>query len=227
MIVRIKPKIQPNLKRLFDKLIQVTDQNLPMHYKFLKNLTPELREQFMAYFSFLYKYDLKDYDLLKRKYKTNEKMLLDGILAIIVDFKDNEVWKSNQLQLVRGIYLGQLYQIKYRNYQHDPFPLAIFLNTYDGTHQNFQAINLHYFPFAFREYFLKTILKINNPRIKTGKPPILNYQMTTKLIPKLSVAYRNYKAEEIKVVEKVSYRRWLSYLAIDKRTVSNRNDKLR
>lgn len=222
MIVRIKPKIQPKLKRLFNKLIQVTDQNLPMHYKFLKNLTPELREQFMAYFSYIYKYDLKDYDILKRQYKNNEKMLLDGILSIIIDFKDNEVWKSNQLELVRGIYLGQLYQIQYRNYNHDPFPLAIFLNSYDNTHQNFQAINLHYFPFSFREYFIKTILKINNPRIKSGKPPILTPQMTTKLIPQLSMAYRNYKAEEIKVVEKVSHRRWLSYLAIDRRTINRK-----
>ena len=69
MVVRIKPKVPVNLKKLFDKLIQVTDQNLPMHYKFLKNLTPELRELFMSYFSFVYKYDLKEYDLLKRKYK--------------------------------------------------------------------------------------------------------------------------------------------------------------
>jgi len=219
MIVRNKPKVPANLKKLFDKLIQVTDQNLPMHYKFLKSLTPELRELFMAYFSFIYKYDLKEYDLLKRRFKTNEKMLLDGILSIIVDFKDNEVWKNNQLQLVRGIYLGQMYQIKYRNYKHDPFPLAIFLNSYDGTHQNFQAINLHYFDRAFREYFVKTILRINNPRIKSGKPPVLSSQMVTKLIPRLSMAYRNYKAEEIKVVEKISHRRWISYLSIDQRTI--------
>ncbi|RLC45925.1 MAG: hypothetical protein DRH57_07075 [Candidatus Cloacimonadota bacterium] len=219
MIVRIKPKVPVNLKKLFDKLIQVTDQNLPMHYKFLKNLTPELRELFMSYFSFIYKYDLREYDLLKRKFKTNERMLLDGILSIIVDFKDNEVWKNNQLKLVRGIYLGQLYQIQYRNYKHDPFPLAIFLNSYDSTHQNFQAINLHYFDRSFREYFIKTILRINNPRIKSGKPPILSSQMVTKLIPQLSMAYRNYKAEEIKVVEKISHRRWVSYLSIDKRTI--------
>jgi hypothetical protein len=122
--------------------------------------------------------------------------------------------------MVRGIKLGQMYQIKYRNYKHDPFPLVIFLNDYDSKFQNFHAINLHYLIPSFREYFVKYILKINDPRIKSKKAPILTLEMVRKIIPELSLAYRNYKAEEIKVIEQISHRRWISYLSIDKRKVN-------
>ena len=154
MIVKIKPKIDPKLKQLFDKLLSTTDKTLPLHFQFLKNLTPLLRDQFMNYFSYSRKYDLKEYNLLKQKYKNNERLLLDGILDLVTDYKDTEIWKTDHLTRVRGIYLGTMYQIKYRNYQHDPFPLALFLNTYDGVHQNFQAINLHYFIPEFRQLMM-------------------------------------------------------------------------
>lgn len=220
MITRIKPKIDPKLKKLFDKLLTTSDKTLPLHLRFLKNMTPDIRDQFMNYFSYENKYDLKEYELLKRRYKTNEKLLLDNILDIVTDFKDSEVWKNDHLKLVRGIQLGHMYQIKYRNFKHDPFPLALFLNTYDGTHQNFQAINLHYMVPQFREHFVKRILTLNKPRIVADKSPILTMDMVKKIIPNLGLAFRHYKAEEIKVIEKISSRRWISYLQIDKRKVN-------
>lgn len=220
MIVRVKPKLDNKLKILFDKLLATNDKTLPLHYKFLKNLTPELREMFMQYFSFTTKYDLKEYELLKRQYKNNQKLLLDSILDLVTDYKASEVWKTNHLKMVRGIYLGTMYQIKYKNYQHDPFPLAIFLNTYDSSHQNFQAINLHYFVPQFREYFIEQILRMNKPRIMSNQEPILTMQMVNKLIPNLGIAFRNYKATEIKVIEKINHTRWKTYLEIDKRRVN-------
>lgn len=219
MIIKIKPKIDIKLKQLFDKLLSTTDKTLPLHFKFLKNLTPELRDQFMDYFSYSTKYDLKEYNLLKQKYKNNEKLLLDSMLDLVTDYKSSEVWKTDHLEVVRGIHLGTMYQIKYRNYQHDPFPLALFLNTYDSIHQNFQAINLHYFIPEFRKYFIDQILQINKPRIMNNHPPILNIQMVNKLIPNLGIAFRNYKAEEIKVIEKINFSRWKTYLDIDNRRV--------
>ncbi len=220
MIVRVKPKIDNQLKKLFDRLLSTSDKTLPLHFKFIKNMTPDLREQFMEYFSYSNNYDLKEYNLLKNKFKNNEKLFLDGILDIVMDFKDSEVWKNDHLKNVRGIYLGSMYQIRYRNYQHDPFPLAIFLNTYDAQHQNFQAINLHYFVPQFRKYFVEQIITLNKPRIIAGQEPILTLQMTNKLIPHLGIAFRNYKASEIKVVEKINPSRWQTYLEIDKRKVT-------
>lgn len=219
MIVRNKPKIDIKLKKMFDRLLTTTDKTLPLHFKFLKNMTPDLREQFMEYFSYSRKYDLREYEILKRRFKNNEKLLLDSMLDLVTDFKDGEIWKTDHLKKVRGIYLGSMYQIKYKNFQHDPFPLALFLNTYDERYQNFQAINIHYFVPSFREYFVDKILKLNNPRLSQKKEPILTMQMVNKIIPNLSIAFRNYKAEEIKVVEKISHTRWKSYLKIDKRKV--------
>ena len=182
-------------------------------------MTPELRDQFMNYFSYTAKFDLKEYDLIKRQFRNNEKKVIDGILDIITDYKDNEVWKNDHRALVRGIYLGSMYQIKYRNYKHDPFPLALFLNAYDDKHQNFQAINLHYFVPQFRNYFVSQILKLNKPRIIKKQEPILTMQMVKKLIPDLGVAFRNYKAEEIKVIEKINHQRWITYLQVDDRKI--------
>lgn len=217
MIVRVKPKVEYRLKKLFDKLLSTTDKTLPLHYKFLKKLPLELREQFMQYFSYKTKYDLKEYELLKRRYKHNERVMLESILDIVTDYKDSTLWKTNHLKQVRGIYLGSIYQIKYRAYKHDPFPLALFLNTYDSTHQNFQAINLHYFIPQYREYFVDQVLRINKPRIMNKMEPIFTMEMANKLMPNLGVAFRNYKAEEIKVIEKISHARWKTYLQIDDR----------
>jgi len=219
MIVRVRPKLDIKLKRLFDKLLSTTDKTLPLHYKFLKNMTPDLRDQFMNYFSYKTKYDLKEYELTKRKYKNNEKMLIDSMLNIITDYKDEHIWKNDHLKIVRGVQLGQMYQIKYREYKHDPFPLVIFLNTYDEKFQNFNAINLHYLVPQFRHYFVKHILQLNAPRIKSNKSPILTMPMVEKILPFLGIAYRNYKAESIKVIEKISHHRWESYLEIDKRNI--------
>lgn len=219
MYVKIKPRLDPKLKKLFDKLLSAKDKTLPLHYRFLKNMTPEILDQFMNYFSYLTKYDLKEYDLLKRRFKNNRKRFLDSILDLITDYKDSSVWKTDHLKMVRGVQLGQMYQIKYRNWHHDPFPLVIFLNTYDSKYQNFNAINLHYLPLPFREFFIKQVLRINAPRINSDKSPILTLEMVQKILPQLSIAYRNYKAEEIKVIEKISHNRWLSYLEIDKRKI--------
>ena len=219
MIIRVNPKPDRKLKKLFDKLLSTKSKTLPHYELFIKKMTPEIKDQFMDYFSYKNKYDLKEYNLLKYRYKNNIKKLNDSILNIITDYKDSKIWDNNQLKLVRGIYLGQMYQIKYRNYKHDPFPLAIFLNTYDKKYQNFQAINLHYFVPAFREFFVKYILKLNKPRIDNDKPPIVTLDMVKKIIPDLGMAFRHYKAEEIKVIEKISPNRWLSYLEIDKRNI--------
>lgn len=220
MIVRVKPKLDPQLKKLFDKLLQTEDKTLPLHFKFIKNMTPDLRDQFMNYFSYTTKYDLKEYDLVKIKFKNNEKMLIDTMLDIVTDYKDSSVWKTDHLKQVRGIYLGSMYQIKYRNYQHDPFPLALFLNTYDSNHQNFHAINLHYFVPEFREYFIDKVLQINKPRIVSDKQPILTMDIVKHIIPNLGLAFRSYKAEEIKVIEKINYSRWKTYLDIDQRRIN-------
>ena len=219
MIIRVKPKIDSKLKKLFDKLLATTDKTLPLHLRFLKNMTPDIRDQFMNYFSYKTKYDLKEYELIKRRYKNNEKLLIDKILEIVIDYKDSAIWKTDHLKMVRGIQLGQMYQIQYKAYKHDPYPLAIFLNTYDEIHQNFNAVNLHYFVPQFREYFVKQIIKFNSPRIKSDKDPILTMPMVEKIIPNLGIAYRNYKAEKIKVIEKISHHRWLTYLEIDKRNI--------
>lgn len=221
MIVKQKPKLDQQLKILFDKLLLTDDRTLPMHYRFLKTMEPTQRDLFMQYFSYTTKYDLKEYELMKRQYKNNEKMLLDGILDMVTDYKDSAVWKTDHLKLVRGIYLGSMYQIKYKHYHRDPFPLAIFLNTYDMQHHNFHAINLHYFVPQFREYFVEKILELNKPRIVRNEEPILTYQMVTKLIPNLGTAYRNYKASEIRVIEKINHSRWKTYLQIDNRNIQS------
>jgi len=219
MIVRKRPKLDNQIKRMFDKLLETTDRTLPNHLRLLKNMTPELRDQFMNYFSYTVKYDLKEYELMKRRYKNNEKLLIDNILDIVTDYKDSTVWKTDHLKLVRGIYLGSMYQIKYKNFKHDPFPLALFLNTYDSQHQNFQAINLHYFIPRFRMYFVNRILALNKPRILKNQEPILTSQMVKALIPNLGTAFRNYKAEEMRVIEKINHNRWKTYLEIDSRSV--------
>ena len=219
MIIRVKPKIDLKLKKMFDRLLTTTNKTLPLHLKFLKNMTPELRDEFMNYFTYTVKFDLKEYDLIKRRFRNNERKVIDGILDIITDYKDNEVWKNDHRALVRGIYLGSMYQIKYRNYKHDPFPLAIFLNAYDDKHQNFHAINLHYLIPQFRNHFVKQILKMNKPRIMKKKEPILTMDMVKKMIPDLGVAFRNYKAEEIKVIEKINHHRWITYLQVDDRKI--------
>jgi hypothetical protein len=219
MIVQVKPNIDPKLKVMFDRLLQTDDKTLPLHLKFLKNMTPEMRDLFMSYFSYTTKHDLKEYDLIKRKFKNNERMVVDGILDIVTDYKDNEIWKNDHRMLVRGIYLGSMYQIKYRLYKHDPFPLALFLNSYDDKHQNFQAINLHYFVPQFRNYFVQQVLKLNKPRIVQNKEPILTLPLAEKLIPDLGLAFRNYRAEGIKVIEKISPQRWITYLQTDDRKV--------
>lgn len=219
MIIRKKPKLDIKLKKMFDRLLSTTDKTLPLHFKFLKNMTYDVREQFIEYFSYTTKYDLREYEILKRRYKNNEKMLLDSMLDLVTDYKDSNVWKTDHLKKVRGIYLGSMYQIKYRNYQHDPFPLALFLNTYDAKHQNFQAINLHYFIPRFREYFVDRVIKLNKPRIIKNQNPILTTDLVKKLVPDLGIAFRNYKAEEIKVIEKINHTRWKTYLQIDKRKV--------
>lgn len=219
MIVRVKPKIDIKLKKIFDRLLDSKDKTIPNHFRFVQNMTPEMRDQFMQYFSYTTKYDLKEYELSKRKYKNNERLLIDSMLDIITDYKDSAIWKTDHLKQVRGIYLGSMYQIKYKNYQHDPFPLALFLNTYDGTHQNFQAINLHYFLPQFRDYFIDKIIAMNKPRIVSNQEPILTMDMVNKLIPDLGMAFRNYKAEEIKVIEKINYSRWKTYLQIDNRNI--------
>jgi len=219
MIIRTKPVIVPKLKELFDRLLTTTDKTLPLHFRFLKNMTPDLRQQFMEYFSFITKYDLKEYDLMKIRYKNNERLLLDGMLDLVTDFKDSAIWKTDHLKQVRGVYLGSMYQIKYKNFKHDPFPLAIFLNTYDQRHQNFQAINLHYFIRTFRDHFVDQILRLNKPRIVKNQDPILTLQIVKKIIPDLGIAFRHYKAEEIKIIEQVHHTRWKTYLQIDNRSV--------
>jgi hypothetical protein len=220
MIIKQKPKIDQKLKILFDKLLNTDDKTLPMHQRFLKTMEIPTRELFMQYFSYTTQYDLKEYELLKRQYKNNEKLLLDSMLDLVTDYKDSAVWKTDHLKLVRGIYLGSMYQIKYKKFKHDPFPLAIFLNTYDTKHQNFHAINLHYFIPQFREYFVDRVLDINKPRISQNQEPILTMQMVNKLIPDIGLAFRNYKAEEIRIIEKINHNRWKTYLQIDSRKVN-------
>lgn len=219
MIVKIKPHLENDIKVLFDRLLATDDKTLPNHFKFLKSMNPDLRDKFMQYFSYKTKYDLKEYEQVKRKYKNNERIMIDNMLSMVTDYKSSHVWKTDHLKMVRGIYLGNMYQIKYKNYQHDPFPLAIFLNTYDEAHQNFQAINLHYFMPTFRDFFVDKILKINKPRISTGKDPILTLELAKQMIPVLGLAFRNYKATEIKVIERISHTRWKTYLQIDHRQV--------
>jgi hypothetical protein len=94
------------------------------------------------------------------------------------------------------------------------------LNTYDTKHQNFHAINLHYFIPQFREYFVDRVLDINKPRISQNQEPILTMQMVNKLIPDIGLAFRNYKAEEIRIIEKINHNRWKTYLQIDSRKVN-------
>jgi len=219
MIIHVKPKIDPKLKTMFDKLLAADDKTLPHYYKFLRSMPPEMRDMFMEYFSFTTKFDLKEYELVKRTFRTNEKHIIDWILDILTDYKDNEIWKNDHRGLVRGIYLGSMYQIKYRNYKHDPFPLALFLNTYDDEHQNFQAINLHYFIPTYRNYFIEQVLKMNKPRILKDQEPILTLPMVKRLVPDLGVAFRNYRAEGIKVIEKINPNRWVTYLQVDDRKV--------
>jgi len=220
MIVRIKPHVDAKLKVLFEKLLSTDDRTLPNHYKFLKSMTKDMRDLFMDYFSYTTKYDLKEYEQVKRQYKNNERLLLDSMLNMVTDYKSSEVWKTDNLKMVRGIYLGNMYQIKYRNYHHDPFPLALFLNTYDEAHQNFQAINLHYFLPQFRDYFIDRVLTLNKPRLVSEQEPILTLSMAQQLMPSLGLAFRNYKATEIKVIEKISHQRWKTYLQIDHRRVN-------
>ena len=98
--------------------------------------------------------------------------------------------------------------------------VLIFLNTYDNIHQNFQAINLHYFTPTYRNFFVDQILKVNKPRIMKGLSPILTVGMVNKLVPNLGIAFRHYKAEEIKVIEKINFSRWKTYLQIDNRKIN-------
>ena len=89
MIIRVKPKIDNKLKKLFDRLLATTDKTLPLHLKFLKNLTPELRDLFMDYFSYTTKYDLKEYNLMKQRFKNNEKF------GSLTDDRRKEKWYNS------------------------------------------------------------------------------------------------------------------------------------
>lgn len=219
MIIKIKPKIDDKTKKLFEKLLSTTDKTYPLHFKFIKTLPIDMRDLLMSYFSYTRKIDLKEYEQFKLRYKTNDRLMIDSILSIIMDYKESEIWKDDQPTLIRGINLGTLYQIQYKNYQHDPFPLAFFLNQYDSKHGNFQAINLHYFIPSFREHFLKQVLQINKPRIASNKPIILTMDIVKKLVPDLGIALRNYKGSKIKVIEPISHTRWLTYLKIESKKI--------
>jgi hypothetical protein len=219
MVVKTKPKIDFKLQKYFDKLLNATSKTLPHYERFLLNLTPELLDLFMQYFSYKFKYDLKEYQRMKIKYRNNHKMLIDWVMSVLMDYKDINIWKTNQSQIIRGIKLGEMYQIRYANYHHDPFPLAIFLNSYDNKHQNFHAVNLHYLLEPFRKKFIQFVLRMNQPRIYMKKDPILTYEMCKKILPEPSIAYRNYKASYIKVIEKINVKRWEYYINIDKRKV--------
>ena len=219
MIVKTKPKIDQKIITFFDKFLKSTNKTLPHHQRFIKNMDDKTKDMFMNYFSWKYKYDLKEYEKLKIRFKSNVKRLNDSILEMITDYKDSKVWKTDHLKTVRGITLGAMYQIQYKGFKHDKFPLAIFLNKYDSKHQNFQAINLHYFSKAYRTYFVDQILKMNQPRIAAKQVPIVTLDMVKKILPKVGMALRNYKAEEIRVIEQISHTRWTTYLEIDKRVV--------
>jgi hypothetical protein len=220
MIIRNKPKIDFKLKKLFDKLINTSSKSFPHYEKFLLNLTPKLLDDFMNYFSYKFKYDLKEYEKNKLKYRNNHKLLVEWVISVLMDFKEINIWKINQSQIIKGITLGEMYQIRYLQYHHDPFPLVIFLNSYDDKHQNFNAVNLHYFIPPFRKKFIEFILRMNQPRLSMKKQPIFTYDMCKRILPETSIAYRNYKAKYIKVVEKINVKRWNFYLDIDKRKVN-------
>ena len=53
-----------------------------------------------------------------------------------------------------------------------------------------------------------------------GLSPILTVDMVNKLVPNLGIAFRHYKAEEIKVIEKINFSRWKTYLQIDNRKIN-------
>jgi len=220
LVILKKPQIDLKTQQIFDKFIKLDSKNLPQNEKFIKTLTPILLDKLIEYISWKYKVDIEGYDEAKKKYKFNKQKFYDWVLGFIVDFKQSYIWLvKNQHELVMGIYLGELYQIKYLNYEHDPFPLALFLNSYDKRHENFHAINLHYLKYSFRDYFLKTVLYFNKTRINNKKDPIVVYDFVKKIIPTPSICYRNYKARYIRVIEKINHHRWLSYLKIDLRSV--------
>jgi len=218
MIVRIKPKIPNSLKREFDKIIKAPEKNFQQHYRYIKNLSSDIRTLFMEYISYKFKIDMKEYQKLTRYEKLNLKKIVDYILSVLVEIKNKTVWKDTS-HMVKGVYLGEMYYMKYRNFEHDPFPLAIFLNTFDNQHHNFHAINLHYLTRSMRTFVVNAILKANKARIQARKNPIVTYDLVKKILPTPHIAYRNYKAKHIKLIEKIDHHRWQTYIRIDDRKV--------
>lgn len=90
---------------------------------------------------------------------------------------------------------GYLYTFRYRAYENDPSPTAIFLNSFSGTHPNtkrqwrfLQMLNLTYVPRSKRKSFakdwIKTLKKTNNVK--------LTYEKVKNKYPFLKLAIRRY-----------------------------------
>jgi len=110
-----------------------------------------------------------------------------------------------------GLILGGLYHMEYLNYQHDPKPLALFLNKFDTVHGNFRAFNLHYVPIKAQVDIILRILYINGGAIKAGKPLVVTYDVLKPLFKHRAnyIPFRNYKPQFIKNARYVPLREWV------------------
>jgi len=220
MIIYHKPRIDRKLQKIFDRFIDSTSKKIPFYSKFLKTISNDETQLFLDYFSFKTKTDLKDIHKKLLRFRNNKIKKIEIIIDLVFSHKDKKIWKQEHEILIRGIELGNMYQIQYKKYKHDPYPLVIFLNDYDHNHQNFQAINLHYLQIPLRKVLIETILKVNSNRIKQKKSMIVTMDILNNIIPMIHIVLRNYKASEIKVIEKINISQWKTHLEIDKHLIS-------
>jgi len=200
---------------IFKKLLK--QKNVPFLYNQLNKMHSEVLNQFIDYMLSIFEKNRYKIQMIKNQIFNIriKKKQLEYIISYIID--NNVKISGIKSVKIHGLEIGKMYSISYRFYQHDPFPLAIFLNAFDEEHLNFKVINLHYLPFEFRRFLIQRILLANKARINVGKEPIVTTKFIKQYIPDLSLCYRCYKIEGIKILEKISPQRWTTYLSIDKR----------
>ena len=107
----------------------------------------------------------------------------------------------------KNIVLGGMYRIRYRFYENDPWPLALFLSMPREDIGCAPAINLHYLNKLHAQTLIKALKFRNAPIIKRGRAPRVFYEMIKDIqIP--YKAYRLYKYEGIKPMEYIPVVDW-------------------
>ncbi len=108
-----------------------------------------------------------------------------------------------------NIVMGGLHRLRYKHFQNDPEPLALFFNETKilNGEKVIPALNLHYLITRESTQTLELIRNFNAPRMALGFPPALIWEMAKSLPWKL-IPYRLYKVSGIRPLEYIPLDSW-------------------